>query len=144
MDAAVEYKIENPSESFARVAERFGCTAGTLRNRVLKLHDPHGVNTHRDLSVYQEHALIYEIDLRASRGVWLCPKHIRYLAERIRGEPVGHNWTSRFLARQKDLISSPFYTIKDTARLKDDTAETRKAWYDLVRLLHIHLDERRS
>ena len=134
MEQALEYKRQHPSESYLKLSKRFGIPATTIRNRYRGTHAARGEYTARNLSIIQEDALIGSINAYANRGTLLTPKHVQQLATSLCGHDLGVNWTSTFLRRHKDQVSSRFYKVQELARLKADTPETRKAFLTLVSL----------
>ena len=125
---------QHPSESYTKLSKRFGVPATTIRNRYSGTHAARGENTARHLSIIQEDTLIGSINAYADRGTLLTPKHVQQLAIRLCNHKLGRNWTSSFLHRHKDRVSSRFYKIQELARLKADTPETRKVFLTLVSL----------
>ena len=132
MDEALEYKRQHPSESYLKLSNRFGIPASTIRDRHHGTHAPQGHNMRRRLSVVQEGVLINTINQYADRGTLLSPKHIHQLAQRLCPDELGQNWTTTFLRRQKDQLSSRFYRTQELARLQAITPETRRAFLSLV------------
>ena len=143
MDAAISYKRQHPSESYLSVSKRFGVAASTLHDRLKDTHLPRGHRGIRKLSADQEDALISEINAYADRGTLLTPQLIAELAHSLGDVRLGRNWTSSFLNRHKDKVSSRFYRVQDLARIKADTPETRAAFLTLVSsfMLRIHIHD---
>ena len=140
MQEALDYKAQHPSESYAKLSARFGVPATTIRNRLCGTHAPRGERMPRRLSTSQEGILIDTINNYAERGTLLTPKHIHQLAKCICGEDIGQNWTSTFLWRHKDEVSTRFYRVQELARLKANTPEMCGAFLTLVSLPErIHL-----
>ena len=135
MDSALSYKTEHPSESYRTVAELFEVPKSTLQARHRGTHSFRGRDTPRNLSIAQEDVLIDSINTYAERGTLLTPKHVQQLAIRLYGHDIGVNWTSTFLRRHKDRVSSRFYRVQELARLKADTPSNRRAFLTLVSLL---------
>ena len=134
MDAALEYKLENPSESYSVVADRFGVAKSTLQARHSGTHSARGVHMPRNLSIAQEDVLVDTINSFCDRGTLMTPKHIHQLAQRLCKQKIGINGTTTFLRRHKDRLSSRFYRVQELARLKANTPETRRAFLTLVSL----------
>jgi hypothetical protein len=97
MDAAVTYKNQHPSESYASVSDRFNIPKSTLHNRHKHTHLDHVPVARRQLSIAQEGQLLNQINRYASRDTLLTPGHITELAEAIHGARLGQNWTTRFI-----------------------------------------------
>ncbi|EIW70990.1 hypothetical protein TREMEDRAFT_26974 [Tremella mesenterica DSM 1558] len=133
MDAAIAHKKLHPKQSYTKVAEKFNVPSSTLYDRVTNTHAPRGINTQRNLSVIQETALLDKINSYAARGTLLTPRHIKQLAQILCGHSVGINWTSTFLRRHRDKVSSKYYRIQELSRLKADIPENRQAFYALVK-----------
>ncbi|EIW73228.1 hypothetical protein TREMEDRAFT_25048 [Tremella mesenterica DSM 1558] len=131
--AASRYKKKHPSESFASVSLRYNIPKTTLYNRFKGVHSPRGNNVARALSIPQEYRLINKINEYANRGTLLTPRFVKELAEAAVGRSLGQNWTSRFLLRHRDRLSSQYNTYQELSRLRADKPETRKAWYSLVK-----------
>ena len=132
MDAAVSYKHAHPRETLRSVAERFEVPASSLHYRLNNTHAPRGHQTPRNLSIVQEDALIDKINAYAERGTLLTPRHITQLAQALSERDLGRNWTTTFLHRHKDRVSSRFYRHQDLARIKADTPANRAAFLGLV------------
>ena len=136
MDQAIAHKILHPETTYQQLSNQFGVAPTTIHDHLHGTHSPHSRHPSRKLSIEQEAALIDKINAYANRGTLLTPGHIRQLALALAKQPLGKNWTSTFLDRHRDVISSRFYRIQEAARLKADTPSNRQAFYELVR----HLD----
>ena len=132
MDNAVLHKLQHPQESYTTVADRFDVASSTLHDRVTGKHAPPGHRQPRNLSIHHERVLLDKINAYATRGTLLTPGHIGTLAETLSERHLGRNWTSTFLKRHKDEVSSKFYKVQEVARLKADTPTNRQAFYSLV------------
>ena len=132
MDQAVAHLKEHPEDSYRKVAAQFGVAYTTLYDRANKTHLSHSEGAHKNLTNVQEEHLIQEINKYADRGTLLCPHHVKTLAEKLCGHRVGTNWTSTFLGRNKDSLSSQYYRVQEASRITADTPETRVAFYELV------------
>ena len=132
MDKAIEYKHLHPSTSLTELANRTGIPRSTLHDRITNTHLPRGHRTNRNLSIIEEEALLNKITAYADRGTLLTPKNITTMATGLCGHAIGVNWTSTFLHRHKDKISSRFYRVQEIARLRADTPENRGAFLTLV------------
>lgn len=132
MNDAIAYKNQHPEMSYKAVADRYKVARSTLYDRHRGLHLSHQEGAARALSMIQEDVLIDRINAFANRGTLLTPGHVQALAEAVHGEKLGENWTSRFLARYRDRITSTFYTYRELGRMQADKPETRKAFYNLV------------
>ena len=126
------YKKQHPEESFSSLSKRFQLPSSTIHDHFIGSHADKGRRAHRNLSVEQEDAIIDKINAYAERGTLLTPQHINELAAALCESPLGRNWTSTFLRRHADKVSSRFYRIQELARLSADTPENRQAFYALV------------
>ncbi|EIW71701.1 hypothetical protein TREMEDRAFT_28153 [Tremella mesenterica DSM 1558] len=133
MDAAIAYKLANPSESLRKVAGRFEVSHVTLHDRLNNKHAPPGTLIPRNLSIIQEEALIAKINEYAARGTLLTPKHVGVFAQALCDHQLGVNWTTTFLRRHKDQVASKFYRVQEVARLRADTPENRIAFLTLAK-----------
>ena len=132
MDAATSYKREHPLESVSSIAARFHVPQSTLRNRLTDTHATPGLCMPRNLSLIQEDILLDKVNAYADRGTLLTPGNIHQLAQALCGHELGRNWTTTFLRRHHDQVSSRFYRVQELARLKADTPSNRAAFLDLV------------
>ena len=132
MDAAVAYKLQNPSESISSISKRFKVPSSTLHDRLTNTHSSHDQRLRRNLSSVQEDVLVDKILAYAKRGTLLTPRHITELAQSLCGHQIGKNWTTKFIQRHSNKLSSRFYRVQDAARIKADTPETREAFLSLV------------
>jgi hypothetical protein len=132
MQQALEYKAEHPQTTFRKLSELFNVPASTINDRYKNTHPPRGNSSLRNLSIEQENALVSRINAYAQRGTLLQPMHITQLAELMCGRAVGRNWTSTFLKRHKDSVTSKYFERQEMARLKADIPETRQAFYKIV------------
>jgi hypothetical protein len=132
LNAALAYRPQHPTMSISAVAREKKVAKSTLAARINGTHAPRGTKSNRNLSVVEEGVIIGKINQYAARGTLLQPRHIRQLAEGICGHQVGENWTSTFLRRHKDEVSSKYYGIQESARVKADTPEHRRAFYHQV------------
>ena len=132
MQSALDYKRQHPSESYSMVATRFNVAKSTLQDRHRGTHVARGEKGPRKLSMAQEDALIGSINTYAERGTLMTPKHVQQLAQRLCGTDLGVNWTSTFLRRHKDRVSSRFYKVQELSRLKANTPANRAAFLTLV------------
>ncbi|EIW66860.1 hypothetical protein TREMEDRAFT_65270 [Tremella mesenterica DSM 1558] len=118
MEAAITYKKNNPSESLRKVAARFNISHVTLHDRLNETHLPSGIRTVRRLSVIQAEAILAKINQYAYRGTLLTPRHVRHFAQSLSTATLGINWTSTFLSRHRDRVSSNS-TVKETLETGD-------------------------
>jgi len=132
MDRALRRRALHPEESLESIAQVEGVPKSTLHDRITGTHAPRGVRANRNLSVAQEGALLDKINAYADRGTLLAPRHITQLAEALCEHPVGCNWTTTFLKRHSDRITSKYWRIQELARLKADTPDTRRKFYTTV------------
>ncbi|RXK41547.1 hypothetical protein M231_01046 [Tremella mesenterica] len=119
MDAAIAYKLANPSESLRKVAGRFEVSHVTLHDRLNNKHAPPGTLIPRNLSIIQEEALIANINEYAARGTLLTPKHVGVFAQALCDHRLG--------------VASKFYCVQEVARLRADTPENRIAFLTLAK-----------
>lgn len=64
---------------------------------------------------------------------------VRNLAEEIRGEPVGKNWSGQFVQRYKDCLTSLYLRNIDNLRVSSEYAPMFTLFFTLVSLLHTFL-----
>ena len=132
MDAAISYKRDHPQDSLSSVAARFQVATTTLHDHLTGTHSARGLNTPRNLSLIQEDALLDKINAYAKRGTLLTPGNITQLAKALCNHDLGRNWTTTFLRRHRDRVSSRFYRVQELARLRSDTPSNRAAFLSLV------------
>ncbi len=132
MEAAIEYKRDHPSESFNSTAARFHVASSTLHDHLMGTQTTPGGRILRNLSIPQETALLDKINAYAERGTLLTPQNISHLARALCEHDLGKSWTSTFLRRHKDQVSSRFYRVQELARLKANTPSNRAAFFDLI------------
>ncbi len=135
MDDAISHKLQHPQQPYREVADHSHVASSTLHDRVTGKHAARGERHSRNLSIEQEGVLLGEINAYAERGTLLTPSHITQLATALAGHPLGQNWTSTFLKRHKERVSSKFYRVQEVARLNADTPSNRQAFYSLVCLI---------
>ena len=138
IDSAIAHLKEHPEQSYRQVAAQYDIAYSTLHDRANKKHLSHPEGAHKNLSTVQEHGLIQEINTYADRGTLLTPAHIKSLAEKLCGHPVGVNWPSTFISRHKQEISSRFYRVQEASRIQADTPAHRLAFYKLVGTFTFH------
>ncbi|RXK37351.1 hypothetical protein M231_05338 [Tremella mesenterica] len=103
MDAAIAYKLANPSESLRKVAGRFEVSHVTLHDRLNNKHAPPGTLIPRNLSIIQEEALIAKINEYAARGTLLTPKHVGVFAQALCDHQLGTRSGLEQLVAEKAL-----------------------------------------
>jgi hypothetical protein len=128
---STEYN-EHPGTSISAVSKLKLVPKSTLSSRINGTHAPRGLKVNRNLSIVQEDGLIKKINNYANRGTLLEPRHVRELAEGVCGHHVGVNWVSSFLHRHKSEVSSKYFGIQESARIKADTPEHRRGFYHQV------------
>ncbi|ADV20611.1 Hypothetical protein CGB_B8130W [Cryptococcus gattii WM276] len=133
MNLALEHKINNPHDSYQKVADLYGVSKSTLYDRHTNVHASITTSAARHLSIVQEEELVKKINEYAERGTLLTPRHVVEFAEAIYGGKLGINWGSRFIQRHHDTIHSRFSSYSELGRLQADTPETRRAFYHLVK-----------
>ncbi|UOH83219.1 hypothetical protein LQV05_005938 [Cryptococcus neoformans] len=109
MTLALEHKINNPLESYQKVADLYGVSKSSLYDRHTGVHSSHTASAPRHLSIVQEEELVKKINEYAGRGTLLTPRHVVELAEAVYDGKLGVNWGSRFIQRHCDTIHSRFY-----------------------------------
>lgn len=132
MTLALEHKINNPRESYQKVADLYGVSKSSLYDRHTGVHSSHTASAPRHLSIVQEEELVKKINEYAERGTLLTPRHVVELAEAVCDGKLGVNWGSRFFQRHCDTIHSRFFSYKELGRLQADIPKTRRAFYYLV------------
>ena len=129
---AIHHKHLHPSDSYKLVAEWFQVKKTTLYSRIKGTQCAPGVNIPQALSVKQERALVDQISQFATRITLLTPSLVHEYSEVLAEQKLGLNWVGRSIRCHKDVINSRFFAYKETAHLKANTLETRRAFYSLI------------
>ena len=132
MTLTLEHKINNPLESYQKVADLYEVSKSSLYDRHTGVHSSHTASAPRHLSIVQEEELVKKINEYARRDTFLTPRHVVELAEAVYDGKLGVNWGSRFIQRHCDTIHSRFFSYQELGRLQADIPETRRAFYHLV------------
>ena len=114
------------------MAEQFQVRKTTFYSRIKYTQYAPIFNIPQAWSPEQEHVLVKQISLYATCSTLLTPSHFHELAEAFAEHKTGHNGVSRFAQCQKELIHLRFYAYQETARLKANIPETKRAFYTLV------------
>lgn len=130
--SAIAYKAEHPEISYGKLSKMFKVPKTTIIARCKGQRTSSKLAAQTKLSHAEEMVLISKINLHASRGTLLEPRHLRSMAEAIYGDKLGVNWVSNFIKRHKSEITSDYFSYTERLRVKADTPEVRHAFYDLV------------
>src|SRR5450432_3637227 len=90
--------------------------------------------THKCLSMAQEETLIGYINSLSDRSIPPTSQIVQNIAEELIGRPVSKNWTSRFISRHQDRLSSVYLCTIDNKRVKADSIPYLESFYSLVSL----------
>ncbi len=109
IDAAVAAIKRGEFTNYSKAAEKYECDRTSLSKRI------HGVTKtkkeansfyHQCLTNEQEEILIARINNLTDQGMPLTSQIVRNLAEEIRGDCVGKNWTGQFVKRHGIRLKS--------------------------------------
>ena len=102
-------------------ARRYELVESTLRRRwngqTVSRHDAVSEYKKR-LTDAQEEALINQINRLTDRGILSTSRIVRNLAEEMIGTSIGKNWTSNFIKRYQDRITSLYLRNMDHQRIQ--------------------------
>jgi Tc5 transposase DNA-binding domain len=96
---------------YSLAARAHGCDHTAISRRVRGLTKTRkDINSffHQCLTDNQEEVLIARINILTDRGMPPTSHIVRNLAEEIRGEPVGKNWTGQFIKRHNLQLKSAY------------------------------------
>lgn len=110
--SALAYRVDHPSESTRKLADRFGVPKSTLHDRLSGTHHEARRHPGRALNIEQEDALIETINRYAARGTLLTPSGVRDYAEIIGDTTVSRAWVTRFVSRHPDRITLAFLQLQ--------------------------------
>ncbi|AFR92512.1 hypothetical protein CNAG_00376 [Cryptococcus neoformans var. grubii H99] len=133
MTLAHEHKINNPRESYQKVADLYEVSKPSLYDRHTGVHSSHTTSAPRRPSIVQEEELVNKINGCAERSTLLTPRHAVEFAEAVYGGEMGVKLGSRFVQRPRNTIHSRFFSYKELGRLQADIPEIRRAFYYLVK-----------
>jgi hypothetical protein len=92
-------------KDYSNAAKKFHCSHMAVMRRIkglTKTRQEANSFYHQCLTTNEEEVLISRINKLTNRGLPPTSQIVRNLAEEIRGEPVGKNWTGQFVKRHKD------------------------------------------
>lgn len=128
----IEYAEEHPNASMRAIAAALKMSKSTVCDHLNERHQAADSGIHRALSGPQELELVARINDYALKGVRLPVRHVRQLAERVYGAPLGDHWTSRFFERHADVLRAGYFRFQESARVKANTPETREGFTNEV------------
>jgi Tc5 transposase-like DNA-binding protein len=117
------------------MAEKYNLVRSTLTNRWAgkSTSREEAISNHRQcLTNAQERALVHLINRLTDRGLQPTSQIVKNLAEEIRGDQVGKNWTESFVKRHEKELKSVFLKGIDNLRLKGEYEPVYRVFYDLV------------
>jgi transposase-like protein len=141
-DALIELAIADLEAEkgalIAEVARRWGVQRSTLSRRWHgKTASRKEVSStfHQRLTNAQEEVLIDQINKLTVRKMPQTSQIVRNMAEEIIGDVVGKNWTSQFVKRHKDRLTSLYLRNIDNMRAKSEYPPMFAHFYQLVRVI---------
>lgn len=69
----------------------------------------------------------------ASRDTLMIPRHVSSFVKRLAGRPIDKDGVGRFVHTHSDRLPSRYHTFHELSRAQADTAETRRARFNLVK-----------
>lgn len=129
-----------PRRSLRAIAKQFGVSRSTLSKRMRGQRSAAEFNASRQkLLPTEERVLADFVKESADRGFPLTHKHIDFYANALLHtrlgpdyEPVGEQWTNRFLERFHDELQMHWSRPLDMQRAQSLNPEAVAAWFDLV------------
>lgn len=137
IDDAIAYFEAEKEVSYNKAAKLYGVSASTLARRHQGKQGSRAAATsthHQSLNDVQEDTLLRYIDRLTDRHMPPTTQVVKNLAEEIAGQPIGKNWTARFLRRHSKRICSPYLRALDNKRACAESVSMFKHFYQLVLL----------
>jgi len=135
INAAVAAIKRGEFTDYSKAARAFECdrTSISKRIRLLTRSDQDASSLYRQcLTNEQERVLIDRINYLSERQMPPTSRIVRNLAEEIKGEPVGKNWTGQFIHRHKDELKSMYLRNIDNLRVVAEYAPSFELFFDTV------------
>jgi len=112
-------------KDYSNTVKKFHCSHTAVMRRIKGLTKTRQeVNSfyHQCLTTDEEEILISRINKLTDRGLPPTSQIVRNLAEEIRREPVGKNWTGQFVKRHKLRLKSVYLRNIDNVRFSAEYA----------------------
>jgi hypothetical protein len=125
---------------YSNAAKKFHCSHTAVMRRIkglTKTRQEANSFYHQCLTNDQEEVLISRINKLTDRGLPPTSHIVRNLAEEIRGEYVGKNWTGQFVKRHKDRLKSAYLRNIDNIRFSAEYAPMFILFFTLVFVLFV-------
>ena len=125
---------------YSLAARAYGCDYTAVSRRV------HGLTKswkeansffNQCLTNDEEEVLIARINTLTDRGMPPTSHIVRNLAEEIRGEPVGKNWTGQFVKRHNLRLKSAYLRTIDNIRVSAEYTPMFILFFQLVFVLFV-------
>jgi hypothetical protein len=130
-------------KDYSNAAKKFHCSHTAVMRRIkglTKTRQEANSFYHQCLTTDEEEVLISRINKLTDRGLPPTSQIVRNLAEEIRGEPVGKNWTGQFVKRHKDRLKSAYLRNMEGIRFSAEYAPMFILFFQLVFILfHVTL-----
>ena len=125
IELATHHKRLCPPDPYKSMAEQFQVRKTTFYSRIKCTQYAPNFNIFQAWSPEQEHILVEQISLYATRSTLLTPSHVHELAEAFAEHKTGLNWVSHFAQCQKEPIHLCFYAYQEPATLKAKSQRPR-------------------
>ncbi|OXC61935.1 hypothetical protein AYX13_07020 [Cryptococcus neoformans] len=130
MTLAHEHKINNPRESYQKVADLYEVLKPSLYDRHTGVHSSHTTSAPRRPSIVQEEELVNKINGYAERSTLLTPRHAVECAEAVDGGEIGVKLGSRskmctILASRPPTLSSAWTELLSSSQALEECEELR-------------------
>ena len=132
--ALAELKLQD-TPNYLATARKHSVKRTTLRARFLEIHTSRSVaysEYHQRLTTTQEEVLIRHINRLTYRGIPPTSQMVRNFAEEMIHDCVGHSWTSDFVRRHRDRLTSQYLHNIDKKRVNAESIPLFKQFYNLV------------
>ena len=135
LELALADLAKQDTPNYSAASKKYGVPRRTLSNRFTGKsvsRQAAASEHHQYLDTAQEEALISLINRLTNRGLPSTNCMVKNLAEEIIGRPVGKNWSSQFVRRHNDRLTSRYLRNIDKKRQDTECAPIFKQFYDLV------------
>jgi hypothetical protein len=125
---------------YSNAAKKFHCSHTAVMRRIkglTKTRQEANSFYHQCLTNDQEEVLISRINKLTDRGLPPTSHIVRNLAEEIRGEYIGKNWTGQFVKRHKDRLKSAYLRNIDNIQFSAEYAPMFILFFTLVFVLFV-------
>ena len=122
-------------KDYSNAAKKFHCSHTAVMRRIkglTKTRQEANSFYHQCLTTDEEEILISRINKLTDRGLPPTSQIVRNLAEEIRREPVGKNWTGQFVKRHKLRLKSAYLRNIDNVRFSAEYAPMFILFFQLV------------